>query len=130
MEVQLVIRNPEGLHARPAGIFAKKAAEFQSNIQVSVSGQMKSAKSIMGLMSLSLKKDQPFTLIIDGPDAAKRNVLKQAIVNAGNTPAGLAALAAFWGKAQGLQATTSAAYAVLANALQTLKLDQSDLMPG
>ena len=69
MEVLLKIRNQEGLHARPAGVFAKKAAEFQSNIQISVNGQLKSAKSIMALMSLSLKKDQEFKLIIDGPDA-------------------------------------------------------------
>jgi phosphocarrier protein HPr len=69
MEVLLRIKNNEGLHARPAGVFAKKAAEFQSNIQISVNGQLKSAKSIMALMSLSLKKDQEFKLIIDGPDA-------------------------------------------------------------
>lgn len=81
MEIQLVIKNPEGLHARPAGIFAKKAAEFQSTIQVSVSGQMKSAKSIMGLMSLSLKKDQEFTLIIDGPDAESAKEALSALVN-------------------------------------------------
>jgi phosphocarrier protein HPr len=81
LEIQLVIKNPEGLHARPAGIFAKKAAEFQSNIQVSVAGQMKSAKSIMGLMSLSLKKDQPFTLIIDGPDADAAKEVLTALVN-------------------------------------------------
>lgn len=81
MEVQLIIKNPEGLHARPAGVFAKKAAEFQSNIQVSVAGQIKSAKSIMGLMSLSLKKDQEFTLIIDGPDAESAKIALTALVN-------------------------------------------------
>lgn len=56
MELLLKIKNAEGLHARPAGILAKKAAEFQSNIQISAGGQIKSAKSIMALMSLGLKK--------------------------------------------------------------------------
>ena len=69
MEITLKIKNKEGLHARPAGLFAKKAAEFQSLIMVSVNGQSKSAKSIMGLMSLGLKMDQEFQLILDGPDA-------------------------------------------------------------
>jgi phosphocarrier protein HPr len=69
MEVLLKIKNNEGMHARPAGVLAKKASEFQSNIQISVNGQTKSAKSIMGIMSLGLKKDQEFKLIIDGPDA-------------------------------------------------------------
>jgi phosphocarrier protein len=69
------------MHARPAGIFAKKAAEFQSNIQISASGQLKSAKSIMGIMSLSLKKDQAFTLILDGPDAETAGAALSALVN-------------------------------------------------
>ncbi len=69
MEVTLKIKNAEGLHARPAGIFAKKAAEFQSTVQISVNGQIKNAKSIMALMSLGLKKDQEFQLVVDGADA-------------------------------------------------------------
>ena len=81
MEVLLKIKNNEGLHARPAGILAKKAAEFQSNIQISVNGQTKSAKSIMGIMSLSLKKDQEFKLIIEGPDADNAHAAIAALVD-------------------------------------------------
>ena len=81
MEVLLTIQNPEGLHARPAGIFAKKASEFQSNILILVNGQSKSAKSIMGIMSLSLKKDQEFKLVIDGPDAEKAIIELTDLVN-------------------------------------------------
>jgi phosphocarrier protein HPr len=81
MEVQLRIKNKEGLHARPAGVFAKKAAEFQSNIQIIVNGQIKSAKSIMALMSLSLKHDQEFTLVIDGPDAEVAHGTLMELVN-------------------------------------------------
>ncbi len=81
MELLLKIKNAEGLHARPAGILAKKAAEFQSNIQISVGGQVKSAKSIMALMSLGLKKDQEFKLIIDGPDADNASRILAELVN-------------------------------------------------
>jgi len=82
MELQLKIKNNEGLHARPAGVLAKKAAEFQSNIQISAGGQVKNAKSIMALMSLGLKKDQEFKLIIDGPDAETASkVLSELIEN-------------------------------------------------
>ncbi len=80
MELTLKIKNNEGLHARPAGILAKKAAEFQSTIQISVGGQIKSAKSIMALMSLGLKKDQEFKLIFDGPDAPAASHALQALV--------------------------------------------------
>jgi phosphocarrier protein len=81
MELLLKIKNTEGLHARPAGILAKKAAEFQSNIQISAGGQIKSAKSIMALMSLGLKKDQEFKLIIDGPDADSASRTLSDLVN-------------------------------------------------
>ena len=82
MELQLKIKNNEGLHARPAGVLAKKAAEFQSNIQIAAGGQLKNAKSIMALMSLGLKKDQEFKLIIDGPDAeAASKVLNDLVEN-------------------------------------------------
>jgi phosphocarrier protein HPr len=82
MELLLKIKNNEGLHARPAGILAKKAAEFQSNIQIMAGGQLKNAKSIMALMSLGLKKDQEFKLIIDGPDAdAASKVLNELVEN-------------------------------------------------
>ena len=81
MEVSLKIKNHEGLHARPAGVLAKKAAEFQSTIQILVNGQAKSAKSIMGLMSLSLKKDQEFTLVVDGPDAEQAMIAISHLVN-------------------------------------------------
>ncbi len=81
MELLLKIKNAEGLHARPAGILAKKAAEFQSNIQISAGGQIKSAKSIMALMRLGLKKDQEFKLIIDGPDADSASRTLSDLVN-------------------------------------------------
>jgi phosphocarrier protein HPr len=83
MEIQLRILNAEGLHARPAGLLAKKAAEFQSSVQILAGGQIKSAKSIMALMSLGLKKDQEFKLIIDGPDAEAASQALSALVNSG-----------------------------------------------
>jgi phosphotransferase system HPr (HPr) family protein len=83
MELHLKIPNPEGLHARPAGILAKKASEFQSTVHISAGGQIKSAKSIMALMSLGLKMDQEFTLIIDGPDAESASLALAALVNSG-----------------------------------------------
>ena len=71
MEKTVRILNDEGLHARPAGLFAKKAAEFQSNIEVRFSGGSKNGKSIMGLMSLGLKKDAEITIVATGADEAK-----------------------------------------------------------
>lgn len=80
MEVQVEIRNEEGLHARPAGAFVKKAAEFKSLIEVHANGQIKSAKSLMGLMSLGLTKGAQFKIVAQGVDAADAVATLQKLV--------------------------------------------------
>jgi phosphonate transport system substrate-binding protein len=82
---------------------------------------------------VQLARSQPIPsdpIVVTGSDEARRGVLQRAIVAAGNTPEGREAMKIFWGNAQGLEATTTAPYAVLSDALKALKLDQSDLLPG
>lgn len=69
MELKKKILNEEGLHARPAGIFAKAASGFQSKIEVIYKGRSINAKSSMSLMTLGLVKDSEFEIRADGPDA-------------------------------------------------------------
>lgn len=69
MERTVTVLNEEGLHARPAGLLVKKAAEFQSAIEFRANGMTKSAKSIMGLMGLGLAHGNQVTLVADGADA-------------------------------------------------------------
>jgi phosphocarrier protein HPr len=70
MEKTVNIKNDEGFHARPAGIFVKMASTFSSNVEVKVGETTKNGKSIMGLMSLGLKKDDPMTIVASGADEA------------------------------------------------------------
>ena len=65
----VVLKSEDGLHARPAAILVKKAGEFKSKIDVEYQGHSKSAKSVMGLMSLGLSKGAELTLKADGEDA-------------------------------------------------------------
>ena len=69
MELKKKILNEEGLHARPAGVFAKAAAGYQSKVEVVFNGRRINAKSSMSLMTLGLTKDSEFELLIEGPDA-------------------------------------------------------------
>lgn len=68
MEKTVRILNDEGFHARPAGVFVKKASEFKSAIEVRSNGVSKNGKSIMGLMSLGLAKDAEITIVATGDD--------------------------------------------------------------
>lgn len=68
MEKKVTIQNEEGLHARPAGLFVKKANEFKSQVEVRFGDKIKNGKSIMHLMSLGLKKGSEITIITKGED--------------------------------------------------------------
>ena len=75
MEKIVSIKNASGLHARPAGMFVKKAAEFKSTVEVNAKGKTVNAKSIMGIMSLGLAQGDELTIVANGED-------QEAAVNA------------------------------------------------
>ncbi|MEF9991053.1 MAG: HPr family phosphocarrier protein [Romboutsia sp.] len=68
MEKIVSIKNASGLHARPAGMFVKKAAEFKSTVEVLAKGKTVNAKSIMGIMSLGLAQGDELTVVANGED--------------------------------------------------------------
>lgn len=68
MEKLVTIKNASGLHARPAGMFVKKAAEFKSTVEVLAKGKTVNAKSIMGIMSLGLAQGDELTISANGED--------------------------------------------------------------
>lgn len=70
MEKTVVIKNATGLHARPAGMFVKKAAEFKSTVEVIAKGKTVNAKSIMGIMSLGLGQGEEIVVKAEGADDA------------------------------------------------------------
>jgi phosphocarrier protein HPr len=76
----LKIQNPEGLHARPAGVLSKIASQFQSDIMIEANGVKKSAKSMMSLMSLALEQNDEFTIEVSGSDEETAAETIQALV--------------------------------------------------
>jgi phosphotransferase system HPr (HPr) family protein len=69
--VELVVRNPSGLHARPATLFTQKAAEFGSRVTVENLDRGKGpvdAKSILLLLTAGVSRDQRIRLAADGAD--------------------------------------------------------------
>ena len=57
-EFKYVVTDPEGIHARPAGILVKAIAKKTSDIKIKKAGDTRevNAKSIMAVMSLGVKK--------------------------------------------------------------------------
>lgn len=63
-----VINDAMGIHARPAGLLVKKAAEFKSTVKISNGTKEVDAKRIMGVMSLGMKQGQTASFTIEGED--------------------------------------------------------------
>lgn len=65
---KIKIKNPQGLHARPASIFVKIANKYESEVTVRKGRQQVNGKSIMGLMMLAANQGTTITIEVDGKD--------------------------------------------------------------
>jgi phosphocarrier protein HPr len=72
-DTTVVIRNPSGLHARPAATFVKAAAGFAADIRVTNltrnADRSASAKSILGVMQLAVSQGHELRIEATGDDA-------------------------------------------------------------
>ena len=68
LEFRYTIVDPEGIHARPAGVVVKAASAFQSKITISKDGKEADAKRIFGLMGLGVKAGQEIIVKAEGED--------------------------------------------------------------
>jgi len=68
---EAVVRDPTGLHARPAVKLTKLAKRFQAAVRVRAGGDWVNAKSPNGVMKLRARKGDRLMFAADGPDAAE-----------------------------------------------------------
>ena len=71
-QINLVVKNDVGLHARPAALFVKAANQYQSKIMVrnvTRNSKLVSAKSILSLMTLAVSCNHEIHVEAEGPDA-------------------------------------------------------------
>lgn len=66
---EFTIRNPQGLHARPAAMLVKLCNTFQSEIWVEKNDEQVNGKSIMGLMMLAAHHGSIIKVTAEGADA-------------------------------------------------------------
>jgi phosphocarrier protein HPr len=72
VEGEAVVRDPTGLHARPAVKLTKLAKRFQAAVRVRAGdGAWINAKSPNGVMKLKAKSGERLGFAADGPDAAE-----------------------------------------------------------
>ncbi|UCC80978.1 MAG: HPr family phosphocarrier protein [Candidatus Zixiibacteriota bacterium] len=71
VEVEVMITNKLGLHARPAAKLVQTASEFESNIVLIKENLEVNAKSIMGVMMLAAEMGTTIIIKAEGPDEKK-----------------------------------------------------------
>lgn len=65
-EFRYQVKDPMGIHARPAGLLVKAAAEFPCEVTIEKDGKSVDGKRILGVMSLGVKCGQEFVLRCEG----------------------------------------------------------------
>lgn len=70
-EFTYTITDPQGMHARPAGVLVKEAAKYQSKITIEKDGKSGDAKRIFAVMGLGVKCGQAITVKVEGDDEAE-----------------------------------------------------------
>jgi phosphocarrier protein len=66
---ELIVKNKQGLHARPAAVFVQIANKFDARITVRHDDEEVNGKSIMGILMLGAEKDSLIVVEADGSDA-------------------------------------------------------------
>ena len=65
----LIVKNKQGLHARPAALFVQVANKFDARITVRHGDEEVNGKSIMGILMLGAEKGSQIIIEAEGSDA-------------------------------------------------------------
>lgn len=64
-----IVKDPDGVHARPAGIIIKAVTPFKSNVSLETNGKKVLLKGgIFALMGLGIRQGQALEVTVEGED--------------------------------------------------------------
>ncbi len=63
-----VIKDEQGIHARPAGLLVKEAKKYESKVTITKGEKTVDAAKLMALMSMGIKCGDSVTIEVDGAD--------------------------------------------------------------
>ncbi len=82
-EARVKVRNPMGMHARPAGRFVELAGRFAARVRVRCRGEDVDGHSILSLLMLEAVQGTELILVADGPDADEALAALVGLVDSG-----------------------------------------------
>ena len=69
IEREIEIKDPIGIHARPAALLVKELKEFKSELKLEKDGKVASSKSLIQIMGLGAKQSDKLKVTAEGEDA-------------------------------------------------------------
>jgi len=82
-QIDVVILNPTGLHARPAKVFVNTAKQFDSDIRVAHGAKKVNAKSMISLLTLGVESGSQISIFVEGDDEDEALAALETAVNSG-----------------------------------------------
>lgn len=67
-EFEYTLTDPEGIHARPAGLLVKEAKKYESEISIFKGAKKGDLKKIFTVMGLGVKHGETIKIQVEGPD--------------------------------------------------------------
>ena len=66
--LQYTVKNPLGIHARPAALLAQACTNFKSAVMIECNGNVASGNNVLQILSLHAAKGSTLNITADGPD--------------------------------------------------------------
>jgi len=67
---EYTVKDPVGIHARPAGMLSREGKKYKSTITVIKNGKSANVLRLMALMGLGVKCGETVTVTVEGEDEA------------------------------------------------------------
>ena len=71
IQFQYTITDPNGLHARPAGLLVKEAQKFSSAVKLTRGEKSADLKRLFAVMGMGVKYGKTVEVTVDGADEAQ-----------------------------------------------------------
>lgn len=65
---KITVKNPTGLHLKPAAVFCREAEKFKSTVTFTFGTTTSNAKSILSVLSACVKCGDEIEIVCAGPD--------------------------------------------------------------
>ena len=65
---KVIVKNPEGLHLKPAARFCKEALNFKSLVTFTFGTTTANAKSVLSVLGACVKEGDEIEIVCDGED--------------------------------------------------------------